>query len=154
MFNKVVLIGRLTQDPDMRYTPAGIPVARFTLAVDRPFKKQDGTRDTDFIDIVAWRQRAEFASNYLGKGRQILVEGRLQVRSFVGQDGVRRRVAEVQAENFTFVGPPSGERAAAAEAEELPPAPSESDVPEDPGEFGGPPEKGQSGQRNDPLSHC
>lgn len=145
MLNKVFLIGRLTRDPDLRYTPSGVQVARFSLAVDRPFKKQDGTRETDFIDIVAWRQRAEFASNYLKKGKQILVEGALQVRSFVGQDGVKRRVAEVQAENFSFVGPPSGERPAETPSEEPPTF--------GPEEFGGP-GTDLPADSGDPFSQC
>lgn len=147
MLNKVFLIGRLTQDPDMRYTPSGVAVARFSLAVDRPYKKQDGSRDTDFIDIVAWRQRAEFASNYLSKGRQVLVEGRLQVRSFVGQDGVRRRVSEVQVDNFGFLGPP-GERGAGAPTEEPPPAAPGMDDFSGPGGPDAPPDSG------DPFSQC
>ena len=126
MLNRILLIGRLVQDPDLRYTPSGVPVAKFTLAIDRPFKRQDGGRDTDFIDIVAWRQRAEFASNYLSKGRQILVEGRLEISSFTGQDGVSRRKAEVVADNFQFVGP----RPTAGEPGEAAPSPPEEKGPE------------------------
>jgi single-strand DNA-binding protein len=148
MLNKIFLIGRLAQDPDLRYTPTGVPVARFSLAVERPFKKQDGTRDADFIDIVAWRQRAEFASNYLAKGKQILVEGRLQIRSFVGQDGVRRRVSEVQVENFSFVGPPSGEKAAEVPPQENHPFPPPQE------DFGGPQEAEPPSESGDPFSQC
>ena len=96
--NRVVLIGRLANDPELKYTPSGIAVSSFRLAVDRPFSNSSGERETDFIDIVVWRQSAEFAANYLGKGRLVAVDGRLQIRSWVAQDGTRRRSAEVVAE--------------------------------------------------------
>lgn len=96
--NLVVLIGRLTKEPELKYTPSGVPVATFTVAVDRPFKSQQGEKETDFIEIVAWRQSAEFAANYLGKGRLVAVQGRLQVRSWVQQDGTRRWKTEVVAD--------------------------------------------------------
>lgn len=154
MLNRVFLIGRLARDPDLRYTPSGIPVTRFSLAVDRP-KRPDGTRgEADFIDIVAWRQRAEFASNYLAKGRQVLVEGRLQVRSFVGQDGVKRRIAEVQADNFAFVGPRPVERGAEAPAEEFPAVSQEPESPQSLEEFGGPMETEPAPEAGDPFSQC
>ena len=153
MLNKVLLIGRLTQDPDLRYTANGIPVAKFGLAVDRSFKKQDGTRETDFIDIVAWRQRAEFASNYLSKGRQVFVEGSLQISSFTGQDGVKRRRAEVHVDNFAFVGPRPGDTEREAPGEETPPSPGGSELPESPEEFGGP-GPDQPGESGDPFSQC
>ncbi|MDR3709271.1 MAG: single-stranded DNA-binding protein [Capsulimonadaceae bacterium] len=99
MFNKVILIGRLANDPEAKWTPSGIPVTTFRLAVDRPMSaeaRQSGQeKQADFIDIVAWRQAAEFASNYLGKGRLVAIEGRLQIRQYVAQDGGNRRVAEV-----------------------------------------------------------
>ncbi len=98
MLNRVVLIGRLTADPELRYTPTGLPVASFRLAVDRP-KNQAGEKQTDFINIVAWRQRAEFAANYLNKGRLVAVEGRLQIRQWTTQDGQRRSTAEVVCDN-------------------------------------------------------
>jgi len=153
MLNKVLLVGRLAQDPDLRYTPNGIAVARFSVAVERPYKKQDGTRETDFIDVVTWRQRAEFASNYFSKGKMILVEGRLQVRSFVGQDGVKRRVAEVQADNLSFVGPPSAERPVEGPLQEEAPLGPEGAFPPSQEDFAGPgldppPDSG------DPFSHC
>ena len=104
MFNKVILIGRLANDPDPKWTPSGIPVTTFRLAVDRPMSaeaRQSGQeKQADFIDIVAWRQAAEFASNYLGKGRLVAVEGRLQIRQYVAQDGGNRRVAEVVVEQL------------------------------------------------------
>jgi|SRR5579883_873390 len=99
MLNKVILIGRLANDPELKWTPSGIPVTTFRLAVDRPISaeaRQAGQeKQADFIDIVAWRQAAEFASNYLGKGRLVAIEGRLQIRQYVAQDGTNRRVSEV-----------------------------------------------------------
>ena len=100
MLNRIILIGRLTRDPELRYTPQGTPVAGLGLAVDRPRANRDAARQTDFIDIVCWRQTAEFAANYLAKGRLVAVEGRLQVREWVGQDGGKRRRAEVVADNL------------------------------------------------------
>ncbi|MGB9587041.1 MAG: single-stranded DNA-binding protein [Armatimonadota bacterium] len=99
MLNRVVLIGRIANDPELRYTPSGIPVATFTLAVNRVPNAQ-GERETDFIPIVAWRQSAEFAANYLTKGRLLAVDGRLQIRSWVAQDGTKRKSAEVVAESL------------------------------------------------------
>jgi single-strand DNA-binding protein len=99
MLNKVILIGRLANEPEAKYTPSGIPVTTFRLAVDRPLSneaRQAGQdKQADFIDIVAWRQAAEFAANYLNKGRLVAVDGRLQVRQYVAQDGGNRRVVEV-----------------------------------------------------------
>jgi single-strand DNA-binding protein len=99
MLNKVILIGRLANDPEPKYTPSGIAVTTFRLAVDRPISaeaRQSGQeKQADFIDIVAWRQQAEFACNYLGKGRLVAIDGRLQIRQYVAQDGTNRRVAEV-----------------------------------------------------------
>ena len=89
MFNRIILIGRLTRDPEAKYTPSGVPVTSFSIAVDRPqsseARQQGREKETDFIDIVAWRQTAEFAANYLQKGRMVVVEGKLQIRSFVTQ---------------------------------------------------------------------
>jgi len=98
MLNRVILIGRLANDPELKYTPSGIAVSSFRLAVDRPFSNQHGEKETDFIDIVVWRQAAEFAANYLGKGRLVAVDGRLQIRRWVAQDGTQRRSAEVVAD--------------------------------------------------------
>ncbi len=81
MLNRVILIGRLTRDPELRYTPAGVAVTQFTLAVDRPFTSQGGEREADFIPVVTWRQLAETCANYLRKGRLTAVEGRIQVRN-------------------------------------------------------------------------
>ena len=121
MYNRIVLIGRLTRDPELRYLPSGAPVAGFTLAVDRPFKNQAGERETDFVNITTWRKLAEQASRYLDKGRLVAVEGRLQIRSYETQDGQRRKVAEVVADGIRFLdsGKRNGQRiAAAAEAQE------------------------------------
>jgi single-strand DNA-binding protein len=98
--NVVVLIGRLVADPELKYTPSGVAVCSFRIAVDRRFKSQSGEKEADFIDIVAWKQSAEFAANYLSKGRLVAVNGRLQVRSWVQQDGQKRWKTEVVAENL------------------------------------------------------
>lgn len=103
MLNRIILIGRLTRDPELRYTPSGVPVASFTVAVDRPFTNQQGERETDFIDVVVWRKLADLCGQYLAKGRLVALEGRLQVRSYETQEGQRRRVAEVVADNVKFL---------------------------------------------------
>ena len=104
MLNQVVLIGRLTRDPELRYTPGnGVPVATFSLAVDRPFTNQQGERAADFINIVAWRKLAETCANYLKKGSLTAVTGRLQIRSYDDNQGVRRKAAEVVADNVRFL---------------------------------------------------
>ena len=108
MLNRVVLIGRLTKDPDLRYTQSGIAVATFTLAVDRKYKNQAGEREADFIDIVAWRQLGELCSNYLSKGKLCAIEGSLQIRSYEGKDGIRRKAAEVIADDVNFLSPKDG----------------------------------------------
>ena len=103
MLNKIILMGRLTRDPELRRTQSGTPVASFSLAVDRDFKnKETGEKSTDFIDIVAWRQTAEFVSRYFTKGRMAVVEGRLQIRDWTDRDGGKRRSAEVVADNVYF----------------------------------------------------
>jgi single-strand DNA-binding protein len=100
MLNRIVLIGRLTRDPESQYTTNGIQIAKFSVAVDRISKNPEtGEKETDFIDIVAWRRTAEFVTQYLGKGRLVAVEGRLQIRSWVAQDGTKRRAAEVVADS-------------------------------------------------------
>lgn len=124
MLNRVVLIGRLTADPELRYTASGLPMANFTLAVDRPFKNQAGEKEADFIRIVVWRQGAEFAANYLQKGRLAAVDGRLQIRSYVGQDGVKRYMTEVVAERVAGLDRPR-EAAEQAEAPAPPPPPED-----------------------------
>jgi single-strand DNA-binding protein len=103
MLNKIFLMGRLTRDPELRHTQTGTAVASFTLAVDRDFKDRNtGEKATDFIDIVAWRQTAEFVSKYFSKGRMAVVEGRLQLRDWNDKEGNKRRSAEVVADNVYF----------------------------------------------------
>lgn len=107
MLNRIILIGRLTKDPELRYTPNGVAVARFTLAVDRNFKNQQGERGTDFINVVVWQKQAENCANYLFKGKMAAVDGRLQIRSFDGNDGQRKYVTEVVADTVRFLSPKS-----------------------------------------------
>ena len=102
MLNKIILMGRLTRDPELRRTGSGTAVTSFSLAVDRDFKSQSGEKETDFIDIVAWRNTAEFVSKYFTKGRMAVVEGRLQIRDWTDRDGGKRRSAEVIADNVYF----------------------------------------------------
>ncbi len=113
MLNRVILIGRLTRDPELRYTQSGIAVASFTLAVDRGYKNAAGERETDFIDIVVWRQQAENCANYLAKGKLAAVDGRLQIRTYDAKDGSKRKAAEVVAEDVRFLSPKEGGGAAA-----------------------------------------
>jgi single-strand DNA-binding protein len=101
--NRTILIGRLTRDPELRYTPAGVAVTQFTLAVDRPFTSQGGEREADFIPVVTWRQLAETCANYLRKGRLTAVEGRIQVRNYENNEGKRVYVTEVIADNVRFL---------------------------------------------------
>lgn len=101
--NKVILVGRLCRDPDLKNTTTGRAVATFTLAVDRRFKNKDGQKEADFVPIVVWGKQAEFAGHYLSKGSQIGVSGRLQVRSYDAQDGQRRYVTEVVADEINFI---------------------------------------------------
>ena len=102
MLNKIFIMGRLTRDPELRHTQSGTPVASFSLAVDRDFKEQDGSRATDFIDCVAWRSSAEFVDKYFSKGRMAVVEGRLQIRDWTDREGGKRRSAEVVANDVYF----------------------------------------------------
>ncbi|GKU77162.1 single-stranded DNA-binding protein [Paenibacillus sp. L3-i20] len=103
MLNRVILIGRLTKDPELRYTPAGVAVTQFTLAVDRPFSSGQGEKEADFIPVVTWRQLAETCANYLRKGRLTAVEGRIQVRNYENNEGKRVYVTEVIADNVRFL---------------------------------------------------
>ena len=102
MLNKIFIMGRLTRDPELRRTQSGTPVTSFSLAVDRDFKSQSGEKETDFIDVVAWRATAEFVAKYFTKGRMAVVEGRLQIRDWQDRDGNKRRSAEVIADNLYF----------------------------------------------------
>lgn len=102
MLNRIVLMGRLTRDPELRRTQSGTAVTSFSIACDRDFKSQGGEKETDFIDIVAWRGTAEFVSKYFTKGRMAIVEGRLQIRDWTDNNGSKRRSAEVIADNIYF----------------------------------------------------
>ena len=101
--NRIILLGRLVRDPEVRYTQTGKVACQFTIAVDRPFSSQDGQREADFIPVVIWGKSAEVAGNSLTKGQRVLVEGRLQIRSYDAKDGSKRYVTEVIAGNFEFI---------------------------------------------------
>ena len=102
MLNKIIIMGRLTRDPELRRTGSGTAVTSFSLACDRDFKSQSGDKETDFIDVVAWKNTAEFVSKYFTKGRMAVVEGRLQIRDWTDKAGNKRTTAEVVAENVYF----------------------------------------------------
>ncbi|MER2111142.1 MAG: single-stranded DNA-binding protein [Solibacillus isronensis] len=103
MINRVVLVGRLTKDPELRYTPSGVPMARFTIAVNRTFSNEQGEREADFISCIAWRKQAENLANFMKKGNLIGVEGRIQTGSFEGQDGKRVYTTDVIADSIQFL---------------------------------------------------
>jgi single-strand DNA-binding protein len=105
MINRVVLVGRLTKDPELKYTPTGVAVANFTLAVNRPFSSQDGNREADFINCVIWRKPAENVANFLKKGSLAGVEGRINTRNYENQEGRRVYVTEVVADSVQFLEP-------------------------------------------------
>ncbi|MCX6344387.1 MAG: single-stranded DNA-binding protein [Armatimonadetes bacterium] len=141
--NVVVLIGRMVADPELKYTPNGVAVTSFRIAIDRRFKNAAGEKQSDFIDIVAWRQSAEFAANYLSKGRLVAVQGELHSRSWVQPDGQKRYKTEVVADNIQGLDRPKdgqGQAPAAAATgdgaehipSEPPPAGAESDMDYDP----------------------
>lgn len=102
MLNHITIMGRLTRDPELRRTGSGVAVASFSVAVDRDYKAEGQDRETDFIDCVAWRHNGEFVSKYFSKGSMIVVSGRLQVRSYTDKEGVKRRAAEIVADNVYF----------------------------------------------------
>lgn len=102
MLNRIIVMGRLTRDPELRRTNSGNAVTSFTVAVDRDFKTQSGEKETDFIDVVAWRNTAEFVSKYFSKGRMAVVEGRLQLRDWTDKEGNKRRTAEIVADSVYF----------------------------------------------------
>lgn len=116
--NKILLIGRLTKDPDLRYTQNGKAVCSFTLAVDRPYSK-DGEQEADFINIVVWNKSGENAAKYLEKGRQCAIEGRLQIRTYDGDDGKKRWVTEVVADRVEFIGGGNGSTKKADDLEDF-----------------------------------
>ncbi|MBR1718485.1 MAG: single-stranded DNA-binding protein [Bacilli bacterium] len=101
--NRVMLIGRLTAKPELRYTNANVPFARFTIAVNRQFNNQDGNREADFINIIAWRKQAEVICNYFDKGNQIAIEGRIQTGSYDDKDGNKRYTTDVVLDQFHFI---------------------------------------------------
>lgn len=102
MLNKIIVMGRLTHDPELRNTPSNVAVCSFSVACDRDFKNEKEERETDFIDVVAWRKTAEFVCNYFTKGRMAVVEGRLQIRDWTDKEGKKRRSAEIVADNVYF----------------------------------------------------
>jgi single-strand DNA-binding protein len=103
-YNRVILAGNLAQDPELRYLPNGTPMCKLRLAVNRDFANQQGERETDFFTVVAWRRQAEKSAEYLSKGRAVLVEGRLQNRSWEGPDGQRRYATDIVADRVVFMG--------------------------------------------------
>ncbi len=129
MLNKIVIMGRLTRDPELRKTQNGVAVTSFSIACDRDFKSQNGEKETDFIDVVAWRSTAEFVSKYFTKGRMAVVEGRLQIRDWTDREGGKRRSAEIVADNVYF-----GD-SRPKEGQEEPPAPPSDGFGKLPGGF-------------------
>ena len=136
MLNRIILMGRLTRDPELRHTQSGTAVASFSLAVDRDFKSRDsGEKATDFIDIVAWRNTAEFVSKYFTKGRMAVVEGRLQIRDWTDRDGGKRRSAEVVADNVYFGDSKRDGEGGGSFRRPAPPAPLDLGIPAGAGQF-------------------
>ena len=130
MLNRIILMGRLTRDPELRHTQTGTPVASFSLAVDRDFKdKTTGEKSTDFIDIVAWRQTAEFVSRFFTKGRMAVVEGRLQLRDWTDRDGNKRRTPSGTRRRAAMPRPPAGSALRPAATRRLPPHPAAATPP-------------------------
>jgi len=105
LYNKVVLVGRLTHDPELRYTGTGVPVVKYSLAVNRNYKNAQGFYETDFLNVVSWRKLAEISAKYLKKGKLILVEGRIQSRKYQAQDGSTRTAVDIQAEQMQMLDP-------------------------------------------------
>lgn len=128
--NRVVLVGRLVRDPILRYTQPGVPVATFTIAVNRSFTNQQGEREADFIDIVVWRNQAETCSHYLTKGRLVGIDGRLQIRSYETADGQKRRAAEVVADRVEFLDR-GGREGQGYSEDEIGQSPGDFDAPDD-----------------------
>ncbi|GBC95924.1 Single-stranded DNA-binding protein A [bacterium HR16] len=145
MYNRVILIGRLVRDPEYRSTPEGVTLARMTIAVDRMRNRETGERQTDFIDLVAWRQQAEFAINYLKKGRLIMAEGRLQVRDWLSPQGDRRRAYEVVVDRLAGLDRPR-EAAGVPEEEPVPAVSAGS-----PTKTAAPPVQAAPGEVSDPF---
>jgi single-strand DNA-binding protein len=132
VYNKAVLIGNLTRDPELRYTSSGIPVARFAIAINRFGKKGDGGgQEVDFINIVAWRRLAEICGEFLKKGMPVAIEGRLQIKEFTGRDGEKKTMTEVVADNMQML----GRKTQVASREEPEQAPKENGIDFDEGEI-------------------
>lgn len=102
MLNKIIIMGRLTRDPELRHTNSNISVCSFSIACDRDFKNEKGEKETDFVDVVVWRSAGEFVSKYFAKGRMAVIEGRLQIREWTDKEGNKRRTAEIIAESVYF----------------------------------------------------
>jgi single-strand DNA-binding protein len=117
MINRVVLVGRLTKDPELRYTPNGVAVANFTLAVNRPFKGEDGEQKADFISIVVWRRAAENVANFVSKGSLVGIDGRLQTGSYDNTEGKRVYITEVVADSVQFLEPKNGRESSERETQ-------------------------------------
>ncbi len=131
--NKVILIGRLTRDPELRMTQSGVASTNFSLAVQRNYTNQNGEREADFINCVAWRRQAENISKYCFKGSQVAVEGRIQTRNYDAEDGTKRYVTEVIADNVTFLGTKaSSSPSANLEQNTSPESLPQTDISEDP----------------------
>lgn len=128
MLNRIILIGRMVADPEIRYTQSGIAMVNFRLAVDRRYKSASGEKETDFINIVAWRKTAELVGQYLKKGKLVAVEGSLQQRSYQTREGEKRTIYEVQADSVQFIDR-SGTGSGAPGAEFAPPPPTDEDAP-------------------------
>lgn len=149
MLNRVVLVGRLTKDPELRYTPSGVAVATFTLAVNRAFQSQSGEREADFINCVVWKRPAENVANFLKKGSLAGVDGRIQTRNYEGQDGRRVYVTEVVAESVQFLEPKGANaNAGGGGGGQYRSNPNQNDGGYGSGPFGG--EPGGYGQQNQP----
>ncbi len=122
MLNRIIVMGHLTRAPELRRTQSGVAVTSFSIACDRDFKSQSGEKETDFIDVVAWRNTAEFVTKYLTKGRMAVVEGRLQIRDWTDREGGKRRSAEIVADNVYF-GDSKPKEEQEGQKEQEPPAP-------------------------------
>ena len=120
--NKVILMGRLTRDPDVRYTQTGKAVCQFTVAVDRPFTNKEGQREADFIQVVVWGKIGEACGNNLAKGKRALVDGRLQIRNYATKDGSKRWISEVIASHVTFLSYKSDKDIPATAGDPVPPS--------------------------------
>ncbi|WP_031516826.1 single-stranded DNA-binding protein [Desulfofalx alkaliphila] len=129
MLNKVILIGRLTRDPEPRYTTSGVAVTKFNMAVDRPFANKQGEREVDFIDIVTWQKLAEACANHLVKGQLVAVEGRMQIQSYEDKQGIKRKAVDVIAETVKFLSKPKNKDSADSYTGEINFSGDDSEVP-------------------------